>query len=219
MCPTRPFARNPSSRRLSCGLVEGRAPSRRVARAVLSAGLWLSSCAAPGERAVTTYVGVYSMNSLPEEILPLRSIQFEDSHLVTLAYAEPFHKFWDEGGAWEWEVQGVKHWGLQDHWEFNALLAVRWSRFPWNEHVRTSFAVGDGLSWASEIPVLEAAEHPDEAAAQLLNYVLIECTLGMPSQEAWDFVFRIHHRSGVYGLFDGVDGGSNVLALGLKFRY
>ena len=184
----------------------------------LAAGLFVS-CADPGEHALTSYVGTYSMNSLPEEILPLRSIQLEDSHLVALTYSEPFHRFWEQAGAWEWEVQAVKHWGLQDHWEFNALLALRWSRFPWSDDLRTSFAVGDGLSWATEVPPLELEEHEEETAAQLLNYLMLELTLGLPSQESWDFVFRIHHRSGVFGVFDGVDGGSNVLAIGLKWRY
>jgi len=168
---------------------------------------------------LTAYVGVYTDNSLPEEILPLQSIQLEDSNLVALAYAETFHEFWQEHGAWEWEVQGAKHFGLQDHWELNALIDIRWRNFPWSDTLRTSLAIGEGLSWASEIPPLELESHTNEGATQLLNYLLLEWAFGLPREPAWDLVFRIHHRSGVFGLFDGVDGGSNVLAIGLKYVF
>jgi len=179
----------------------------------------ITSCAGPGQRAVTSYVGVYSDNSLPEEILPLKKIQFEDSYLIAVAYDEVFHSFWDDHGRWEWEVQGVKHWGQQTHWELNALLILRWREFPWNETVRTSFALGEGLSWASEIPDPELESHTNEGATQLLNYLLLEWTFGLPSEPDWDLVLRIHHRSGIFGLFDGVDGGSNVLAVGVKYTF
>jgi hypothetical protein len=191
----------------------------RIHRLAWAAVLLFGGCAAPGQRALTAYVGAYSDNSLPEEILPLRVIQMEHSRLATLAYAETLHSFWQDHGRWEWEVQGVKHWGFQSHWEFNALVALRWRSFPWNELVRTSFAIGNGLSWATEVPALELASHTNEGATQLLNYLLLEWTLGLPSLLEWDLVLRIHHRSGIYGLFDGVNGGSNVLALGLKYRF
>ncbi len=184
-----------------------------------SAACLLLACAGPRDRALTVYAGAYSDNSLPEEILPLREIQLEESSLVAVAYAEPFHRFWDDHGRWEWEVQGAKHWGGQTHWELNALLALRWRSFPWNQTVRTSFALGDGLSWASEVPALELSSHTNEGATQLLNYLLLEWTFGLPSAPDWDLALRIHHRSGIFGLFDGVDGGSNVLALGLKYRF
>ena len=75
----------------------------------LWAGLALlcSACAAPGDRTITAYGGLYSDNALLEEILPLREIKFEESQLTALAYAEPFHRFWEDKGQWEWEVQAV----------------------------------------------------------------------------------------------------------------
>ncbi len=215
MSPGQPWAWSPA---LQWEVVTRQFPPRAT-RLACAALLAVSACAAPGQRALTGYVGAYTDNSLPEEILPLRKIQLEDSNLVALAYAEPFHSFWDDHGRWEWEVQGVKHWGQQTHWELNALIALRWRSFPWNELVPTTFAVGDGLSWASEVPDLELASHTNEGATQLLNYLLLEWTFGLPSVPNWDLSLRVHHRSGIYGLFDGVNGGSNVLALGLRYGF
>ncbi|MEO0650736.1 MAG: hypothetical protein AAFZ65_08660, partial [Planctomycetota bacterium] len=74
-------------------------------------------------------------------------------------------------------------------------------------------------SFATEVPPLEEQSQGNDGATQLLNYLLLEATVGVPSVPNWDFVFRIHHRSGIFGLFDGVSGGSNVLALGVKYTF
>jgi hypothetical protein len=191
----------------------------------LLVSLLLGGCnTAPGvdvtlpKRAVTTYVGRYSDNSLPDQILISGKLAFASSEMTAVAYSQTFHRFWDSA-QWEWEAQVAKHWGAQTHWEFNALVVLRWMRFPWSKYIRTSAAIGDGLSYATEVPAMELQSHTNEGATQLLNYILIELAAGLPSVPALDAVFRIHHRSGAYGTFDGVDGGSNVLSIGLKFRF
>ena len=137
--------------------------------------------------------------------------------MFVLAYAEVFHR---HGGwaQWERELQVARHFGDQDHWETNALLILRWTAFPWDW--RTSLALGEGVSWASEVPALEdellAAEG---GSTRFLNYLLIELTTGLPFTERWNLVGRIHHRSGVFGLYDDVEEGSNFLTLGLRFEF
>jgi len=176
-------------------------------------------CAASGDRALTAYGGRYADASLPEDILVLQPVTWESSELAALAYTEVLQRIHDERAQWEWEAQVAKHFGAQTHWEFNALFALRWNRYPWDEYVRTSFAVGDGISYATEVPPLEARGHADTGSTRVLNYILLEFALGLPSQPSWDLVMRIHHRSGIFGLIDGVDGGSNVIAVGLKYAF
>ncbi len=183
------------------------------------AGACFAACASPGDRAITAYAGRYTDDSLPESILVFNDVHYEDSRLGALAYSEVIQRFADGDGQVEWELQVAKHWGEQTHEELNALAIVRWSRFPWSEGLRTTLAAGDGLSWASEVPPLEAASHTNEGARSVLNYLLLELTAGLPSQPAWDVVLRVHHRSGIFGLFDGVDGGSNVIAFGIRWRF
>lgn len=117
----------------------------------------------------------------------------------------------------ELEGQAGKHFGGQNHMEFNGLIIARWLTFPWNKHLNTSFAVGDGLSLATEIPKLEALQQ--EKTNQLLNYILVEITLSLPQTPQWSLVWRVHHRSGVYGLFNGVYGASNAMGVGLRYSF
>ena len=62
-------------------------------------------------------------------------------------------------------------------------------------HLPTTFAVGEGISYATEVPELE----PGEGASQWLNYLLFEVTFALPKYPEWAIVGRIHHRSGFFG--------------------
>lgn len=117
----------------------------------------------------------------------------------------------------EGEGQVVKHWNVQDHFEFNALLVLRWLPFPWDRYLDTSFAVGEGLSYATDDPEIEVEKH--DRTARLLNYLMFELAVVVPRQPQWTLFGRVHHRSGVFGLFDGVDGGSNVVAAGVRYTF
>jgi hypothetical protein len=117
----------------------------------------------------------------------------------------------------EGEGQIAKHWGKQDHFEFNALLVLRWLPFPWDRYLDTSFAVGEGLSYATDDPEIEVEKH--DRTARLLNYLMIELAVNLPQHPQWTLFGRVHHRSGVFGLFDGVTGGSNVVGAGLRYTF
>jgi hypothetical protein len=111
----------------------------------------------------------------------------------------------------------------QDHWEFNALFAVRWLKFPWDRYIDTSFAVGEGFSYATSVPAVERDLHGevvglDNKTSKLLNYLMVEAAFGLPSYPKWNLIFRVHHRSGVFGLFNDVHGGSNTIGIGLRYK-
>ncbi|ALP51943.1 hypothetical protein Tel_01650 [Candidatus Tenderia electrophaga] len=163
------------------------------------------------------YVGKYSDDRLGD-VLVSKPIDYLDSYMVTVALGRAF-AFASPSHQWEWEAQLVKHFSRQHHWELNALVIYRWQRFPWHRVLRTTLALGDGLSYASEVPPLEAASHTNEGATRLLNYILVEMTAAPPQVTDWSLVVRVHHRSGVYGLFDDVEGGSNVIGVGIKFHF
>lgn len=181
--------------------------------------LFTSACmTTPGDRAITVYGGRYTDNSLPEEILLLKSISYEDSWIAVAAYSEVFSKP-VANRNWAYEGQVVKHSGDQDHWEYNALALHRWTHLEWLQPLRSSVAIGNGLSWATEIPSLEESSRTNRNATQLLYYLLLEVTIGLPYLENTDLVGRIHHRSGVLGLFDNVHGGSNIISLGFRHEF
>ncbi|NPU83455.1 MAG: hypothetical protein HPY65_03120 [Syntrophaceae bacterium] len=137
-------------------------------------------------------------------------------HFVAFAVSRRMWS-WTRHIDWELEGQAVKHFGDQNHMEFNALLIARWLTFPWDSYLDTSFAVGNGLSYATRTPRIEEIQH--DKTSQLLDYMLFELTFSLPEQPRWSLVLRIHHRSGVYGLFNGVHGASNALGAGLKYHF
>jgi hypothetical protein len=169
------------------------------------------------ERYITVYAGKYTDDKLGE-VLTNKPITFEHSYLGVIAFS---HTLGETLRAYQWELETQigKHGGAQTHWEFNVAPVIRWKRFPWNDFLNTTVAIGDGLSCATEIPPLEQSSSTNEGAARLLNYFLFEMTAAPPGEYRWSIVGRVHHRSGVFGLFNNVHGGSNIVAIGLKFTY
>ena len=166
---------------------------------------------------LTLYQGMLTDATLID-MATLNADYESDYRFVALALARrlsPSNSYW----ILELEGQLAKHTKGQDHQEINALLALRWHRFPWNSVMDTSAAAGVGLSYATQVPEFELLTNQDKSK-KLLAYLLFELTLGLPSIPRWAVVGRVHHRSGAYGLFgEGIRGASNALALGLRYRF
>ena len=195
-------------------------PSLRAFRALVLAA-WLlpavalPASAAPTGSAISVYVAQYSPDRLLE-ILREYSPDFESSYLATVAYS----RFLIDGHWIRWELEGqlVQHWGQQSHQELNGAIVARWLRFPWDRFLDTSLAVGEGLSIASRVPPLEPRSGPTEGeSTRLLNYLLVELEFAPPQDSPWSAFVRIHHRSGIYGIFGNIKGGSNFIGLGLRY--
>jgi len=161
---------------------------------------------------MTMVGGVYSGSQLLE--IPA-SLKLKDSYTFGVSVSKQFAE-WTRYMRVEGELQVLKHFGDQDNWEFTGSVNLRWVVFPWNRYVETSVALGEGLSWATEIPALEKADPTNSSNSQLLNYVLLEVTFAIP-ESPWSLVTRIHHRSGAWGLFG--HSGSNILEAGIRYRF
>jgi hypothetical protein len=165
--------------------------------------------------AVTVYGGRMTDGDFGEALTG--SADFIDAYVVVGALSWTFARFYDDALSFELEGQVGKWFEDSDHWEFNLPVAIRWSKFPWNHYVATSLAYGLGPSYATEEPKAELDVH--DSTHQFLVYWFAELALG-PPESSWAGVFRIHHRSGAFGLVsDRGDGGSNTLCLGLKYRF
>lgn len=164
--------------------------------------------------AATIYGGRFTSDDLGPALIGDLS-GFEDSALVgfglarTLAGRRPL--------TLEAEAQILQHFGNQGHSEGTVALVLRWHDFPWDDKIDTTFAIGEGLSFATSVPELEILRNG--RSTQLLNYLLFELTFALPQEPDWQFVGRLHHRSGVYGLFDGVGSGSNIYSAGIRRRF
>ncbi len=104
--------------------------------------------------------------------------------------------------------------------EFNPFIDVRWNHFPWNRFIKTSLMIGEGVSYATRQPFQEVRDpKKKENAKQLLNFLVFEIALSLPNHPQWQVFYRIHHRSGAYGLFCNGLVGSTAVALGLRYRF
>ncbi len=58
-----------------------------------------------------------------------------------------------------------------------------------------------------------------EKTDKFLNYLMFEFDFALPHEPSWSLVTRIHHRSGVFGLFGGVHGATNAFSLGIRYHF
>ena len=167
-----------------------------------------------GARTAVTIFGGWMTDNNWEDVFTPWTIDFRDSTIVGIAGSRGIWRYNDDLSV-EIEGQVVRHFGDQDHWEFNLPLLVRWGSFSWNDVIETSVAFGLGPSYASDVPKEEVAKDGD--SQQWLVYWVFELELGLAETD-WSGVFRLHHRSGAFGLVTD-EGGSNVLAIGLRRRF
>lgn len=103
--------------------------------------------------------------------------------------------------------------------EFNPYLRFTWNNFPWNKYLTTTLTIGEGISYATGLTSRETRDTKKaEDVRRLLNYLMVEATIALPSYPQWQAVYRLHHRSGVFGLYTSGVVGSTAVAVGLRYQ-
>jgi len=118
----------------------------------------------------------------------------------------------------EVEAGASYRFGEESLGELWGALYFRYDGFGWNDFVYTTVAINTGLSILSETSEYER-DRSDGQSSLLLHYLGPEITFADPDNKNVELVLQIHHRSGVFGLFDGVSGGSNFIATGIRVRF
>jgi DNA-binding NarL/FixJ family response regulator len=68
--------------------------------------------------------------------------------------------------------------------------------------------------------IYEVRRDPGAATSKrLLNYLLAEIELVRPCLPQWSTFIRVHHRSGMFGMYGGVEGGSNFIGAGIRYYF
>jgi hypothetical protein len=98
---------------------------------------------------------------------------------------------------------------------------LRFDGFPWSQWLYTTAAISTGLSYVEKLSAVEhdSGGRGNPAGSKLLHYFSPEITFALPEHRNSEFVIRWHHRSGVFGLFWGVWGASNVVTAGFRQRF
>jgi hypothetical protein len=118
------------------------------------------------------------------------------------------------------EVEGgaAYRFGREDQGEFWTALYFRYDGFPWNDIFYTTAAINTGLSILTKSSEFER-DRGDGRSSQMLHDFSPEITLADPGDKNVELVLRLHHRSGIFGLIDGVSSGSTFVTTGLRFRF
>jgi len=103
--------------------------------------------------------------------------------------------------------------------EMWAGLFLRYHNFPWNDTVYTTVAVNTGVSYLFKESEFERHRDDNAKNTNLLHYMGPEITFANPDNKDREWVVRFHHRSGVFGLFDGVVSGSTFITFGFRQRF
>jgi hypothetical protein len=96
---------------------------------------------------------------------------------------------------------------------------LRYDNLPWNDVVYTTLAVNTGVSYLTDVSEFERSRDNNGKAGRLLHYMGPEITFADPDNKNLEFLVRFHHRSGVFGLFDGVVSGSTFITAGMRVRF
>lgn len=171
------------------------------------------------KNAITLYYGV-GTNAHIEEI-PTFSFEKRDAYFAGFTYNREFFRTKNyKEFSLEYEIGGYKHFGdFSSHQEATVAVMARFNKlFPENFFI-DSFAVGEGLSLASQDPNFEAYLNAQNESNDFLNYLAFEFVFKVPTLKNTRFIYRLHHRSGVFGLFNDISGGSNYLSFGIRHKF
>lgn len=102
-------------------------------------------------------------------------------------------------------------------YEFDPYFIFRWQNFPWNRYLENSIGLGWGVSYVTRIPTWEQRNASN--TKRLLNYLMFELTFALPRYPQWQVALRLHHRSGVFGLYGADNAGSTAVGIGIRYRF
>lgn len=165
---------------------------------------------------LAVYHGTLNTQKLKKILFTPWETRSEKQQLVAAAYQYSLLE-WDPYFSIDWEINVAFLYNDKTLAHFSTLPLFRWKHFPWNDYVRTTAAIGFfGASVATDII---DDEYEDDGGSHYLNFLIPELTFGLPQYPRWDALVRIHHRSGIFGAISGVNGGSNFLSAGVRYRF
>ena len=169
------------------------------------------------DNGVAIFAGIYSSDVFSDIVTSPWDTRTEDIYLVTLSYNRRVATILRHLDI---EVEGGvgRRFGDNRSVEAYAALALRWTEFPWNRHLRTTFAIYPiGPSYVADLSPSEVSK--DGRSANWLNYFALELTFAAPALPELEALFRLHHRSGAFGLINGSTNGADFLSVGARYRF
>jgi hypothetical protein len=166
-------------------------------------------------------VGLYAGELYKSQYISIlyrpQDIQLSPSYLVAANVDYRIYKSDDIPIQFEGEFDIAKRFHGAN--EFDVVLApfVRWTSFPWNRLLYTNARLGAaGLSYTSGVSAWERQNSGNNRGSNFLQFGAMEVSFAARENARSEVFVRVHHRSGVFGLINGVNGGSNYLSFGFR---
>jgi hypothetical protein len=166
-------------------------------------------------------IGLYAGELYKSEYLWVlfkpKDIQFSSSYLVAANFDYRLYKFPGIPLQFEGEFDVAKRFHGADEVDIVLAPFLRWTSFPWNKFLYTNARLSAlGLSYATGVSSWELQNSGNSHGSNLQQFGSVEMTFAARENARSEVFVRVHHRSGIYGLINGVSGGSNYLSLGLR---
>lgn len=175
-----------------------------------------------GNCATSLYAGRYVENSLAQVLVgapetPL-TWNYKDDYFVGTAVSRRIATLWRHLDI-EPEIGIGQRFGEQSETEFWGAFFFRFHGFPWDRYLVNTVAFSTGLNYATGISETEQERARDGVGSQLMHYFAPEITFASPRAPQYELMFRVHHRSGVFGLVSDAWGGAQYGTIGLRIRF
>ena len=157
---------------------------------------------------------------------PIWDWRWRDTYLVAGTFSRRLVTFFNLVSI-EPEIGVAKRFGQMQATEFWAALNLRWIWFPWNNYIKTSIGLADGMSFTTKIDPKERllSDYRIEGnrlvftSSQWQNFFTPELALALPRYPEHELLFRFHHRSGIYGFIHDTFSGAQFFTVGYRTRF
>jgi len=209
-----------------------RSASRLTAALLLTA--WLATPAVAQDRgapdAVMVFGGIVTDTNFMEVVYAPYTVQLKNLGVIGASYSHRFGtvseltgniSLGQIGNDLTIEAEGGTsvRFGDESMGEVWAALYLRYDGFPWNDKLYTTLGANTGVSLLTNLSQFEQGRDSNGKSSEFLHYLGPEVTFADPKNKDLELVVRLHHRSGVFGLFDGVVSGSTFVSAGVRVRF
>ena len=176
-----------------------------------------SSADIRGPLSTGMYIGELFKKSYTDFLWEPENIDLSSSYILAANIDYRFYKWADVPLQFEGEFDIDKHFGQAHEYEVVLAPFLRWTAFPWNQHLYTNARLGIlGASYITGVSAWERQNSGNDKGSNFLQFGSLEATFARSERSPGEFFIRVHHRSGIFGLINGVGGGSNYLSCGFR---
>jgi hypothetical protein len=166
---------------------------------------------------IFVFGGPLNSGNLGETVLVVGN-EFEDSGIVGAAYRFDFETLFQNFTLGAELGAGVRFGdGTSGEFWGGGSLSYRGLRLDGLNVIPTGVF---GLSVITNTTGVERARAEAHGGDEtLLFYLGLEIALSIPTLPQWEFVYRVHHRSGGYGALGGIIEGHNANVIGIRYYF